>query len=562
VPILAFPDYRPDISSYKGSSSQLISNVLPRGDGYGPFPDLLAFTLALPAPCRGYFYGRKGDGSVIVFAGTATKLYQLNNTTFGWIDVSLGAGTYSALSSDANWQFAQFGDLIFATQQNVVLQQFAMSSSAAFANTAGSPPQAAYVNVVGQFLVLSGLLSARYRIQWSGLGDTTNWTAGLNQSDFQDFPDGGIVRGAAGGEFGVIFQDSAIRTMIYAPGSPVVFQIVRIADDLGLLAPYGIIRSAENIYFPSTKGFMVIKSGGLPAPIGKERVDRTHYANLDRANLQLFIGAADPASTRIFWAYKSLQGSTALFDTILVYDYGLDKFTTVSVFGQYIASLAKPGITLEGLDAIAPGVIAITGAANNGSGLIRLTVASSAGWTTGDVKAISGVGGTTEANGNWTITVINSTHIDLQGSAFVNAYTSGGIVGGSLDAITQSLDDFAAASLAAISGVDENNKMGFFNGANLEAKLHTAEQGGELNRMRVSGFRPDSDAPIIYGAVGARENIQNAVNFSAEVPVNAQGVIPARVSTRYARAQVRIPAGTAWTFATGVEPMVGNEGRR
>lgn len=67
----------------------------------------------------------------------------------------------------------------------------------------------------------------------------------------------------------------------------------------------------------------------------------------------------------------------------------------------------------------------VTGAANNGSGLIRLTVVAH-GFSTGYRITVAAVGGTTEANGTWTVTSIDADHIDLQGSAFVNAYTSGG----------------------------------------------------------------------------------------------------------------------------------------
>lgn len=74
---------------------------------------------------------------------------------------------------------------------------------------------------------------------------------------------------------------------------------------------------------------------------------------------------------------------------------------------------------------VSPASYAVSGAANNGSGLIRLTIASHV-FTTGDIAVVRGVGGTTEANGRWVVTVINSTTIDLQGSTFANAYTSGG----------------------------------------------------------------------------------------------------------------------------------------
>lgn len=566
---LRFQPYAPDVSSFKAQTSQIIANVVARGDGYGPFNDLLTFTQTLPSACRGYYYGRKSDGSVLIFAGTATDLYLLDNTTFAWAKVSLAGGPYASLSNNANWQFAQFGSLIFATHQNVVLQVYNMSSSSAFANETGSPPQASYIAVVGQFLVLSGLLSNEFRLQWSGIGDPTNWVAGLNQSDFQDFPDGGIVRGVAGGEYGTVFQDTTIRSMVYQPGSPVIFQITKVADDMGLFAPYGIVRAGDSIYIPSTKGFQVIAPGALPAPIGKERVDRTFFTNIDQANLQLCIGFADPSSTRVGWAFKSINGgTTGLFDTMLIYDPEIGQsgsWTQItSILGEYITSLSKPGITLEGLDAIAPGALTITGAASNGGpNLIRLTVGSTATLATGQIKAISAVVGTTEANGNRTITVIDATHFDLQGTVFTNAYVSGGIVGGSIDAMTQSLDSFPASALVALSAFTQAGALGFFNGPALQATLDTAEQGVDFNRISMKkGMRPDTDAATVFGSVGMRENLQSPVVYSTETAVNAQGVCPTRISTRYARMRVRIPYGSAWTFVTAVEPMIGQEGMR
>lgn len=68
---------------------------------------------------------------------------------------------------------------------------------------------------------------------------------------------------------------------------------------------------------------------------------------------------------------------------------------------------------------------AVTGAAGS-AGLIRLALASTRGLMTGNSMTVSGVVGTTEANGTWTITIIDGTHVDLQGSTFSNAYVSGG----------------------------------------------------------------------------------------------------------------------------------------
>lgn len=71
---------------------------------------------------------------------------------------------------------------------------------------------------------------------------------------------------------------------------------------------------------------------------------------------------------------------------------------------------------------------AVTNVVNNGSGLCRVTVATH-GFSTGNKVSISGVLGSTEANGTWTITVIDPNTFDLVGSVFNNTYVSGGVAG-------------------------------------------------------------------------------------------------------------------------------------
>src|SRR5579872_5301770 len=70
----------------------------------------------------------------------------------------------------------------------------------------------------------------------------------------------------------------------------------------------------------------------------------------------------------------------------------------------------------------------VLGAASGTNGVIRLTVNNTAQANSGDQANVANVGGTTEANGTWPITVIDAYHIELVGSKFVNAYTSGGTV--------------------------------------------------------------------------------------------------------------------------------------
>lgn len=568
--VLQFGEYTPDITDLDTGDSIDILNVVPRRDGYGPFPGLLAFTSTLPGPCRGAFFARRLDGTVSIFAGTATKLYLLNNSFLTWTDVSrVSGGAYTGPPAAGNWRFVQFNNFVLATQKNDVLQTFDLTVSSAFANNAGAPPQAAYIAVIGGFVVLGGLAAAGQRVQWSDLNNTTQWTPGVGQADFQDLPDGGLVRGIAGGDqYGVIFQDAAIRRLTYVPGSAVVFDIFKITQEDGVAADGSIIAGAGNqIFYYSPQGFKVIPPimFGIPTPIGKEKIDRTFASDLDFTNLQFFNGVSDPTSTRVFWTYKSLSGTAGQFDKILCYDWGLSRWVLLQAGGQCILSIPRPGITLEGLDAVAPGIIPITGAANNGSGKIRLTLSGlTAGLTnlnTENRVEVYGVGGTTEANGNWAFTIIDSTHIDLTGSTFVNAYTSGGAIGGAVDAMTTSLDNILTVSIARLAGFDASGALGIFNGPNLEAVLETPEYDAG-QRVFVSGARPFSDAPQIFMSIGAKSSGQSAAAYTSESQIGVDGTCPQRIDTRYARAKMRIPAGVVWTYAMGVEPVAQPGGDR
>lgn len=556
MPVFPFGDYRPDLSDLNTADTSYMANVLPRGDGYGPVYDFDALSGALPAQCRGYFFARKSDGTVAIFAATATKLYLLNSTTFEWSDVSVGGGAYSSPDTDRNWQFAQFNNFVFATQHNAAVQVYDLTASSAFAALAGSPPRAGNIAVVNRFLVLCDLLDYPYRVHWSGLNATTTWTSGTNYSDYQDLPSGGVPRVIRGGELGVIIQDTEIRRMIYAAGSDVIFQIEKIAESVGIIGSGSAAAAGNMVYMYSTRGFLQLSPEGGMAPIGLERVDRTFNEAFDDTALQYLQAAADPRAGVVFWAYRQAGTNDDGFNRLIAYNYNLQKWSPpISISGDYLSSMVQPGLTMEGLDAIAAGEMAITGAANNGSGLIRLTVASTSTLTTGDVKTVSAVGGTTEANGTWTITVVSGTTLDLQGSTFTNAYTSGGIIGGSLDALEFSLDELSSSSLSRLSLVNTEHKAGFFAGDELEATLSTAEKQLDRGlRVDVNGLRPVTDAATVYGRIGMRDRPSGTVTYSTEAVTNDDGLIPQLVNTRLARAVIRIPAGETWTYATGIEP--------
>jgi len=74
--------------------------------------------------------------------------------------------------------------------------------------------------------------------------------------------------------------------------------------------------------------------------------------------------------------------------------------------------------------------LTVSGAADNGSGLIRLTTSAAHGLADDAIIFVHGVGGTTEANGTWQIsydsTTMATTEFDLVGSTFANTFSSAG----------------------------------------------------------------------------------------------------------------------------------------
>lgn len=600
---IQFPPWVPDLSDQESNTSLNVKNALPRADGWGPFPSFLQFTQNIPGgKCFGFVYARNPDGSVQIFAGNATKLYALNNNTLGWVDVSLGGGSYAALSFGSLWQFEQFGAQLLATQGNAALQTITLPITlgvSAFANLGGSPPNSAYIAIINRFVVLSGMPATPYRIQWCDLDNITQWTAGVGLADFQDLPDGGVTQGVAGFDlYGVIFQSSMARQMTFAPGSPEIFTIAKITggDGNGLFAPYAWVIDQDNVFWLSTEGLKRMPPGQAPDAVGKEQVDRYIFSNIDDSALGLVQFTTEPQASRLYVTFKSKTGQAGLFDTVIVFDWILRRYALLNLVGQFFDTSAIPGATLEGMDAVTPGVVGITGfsqGASNGAGgnFVRVAVTSTAGMGTAAQQATFGVWNLTLVNnlmvgncnaalsasinnvqnnansswGQWAITVIDGQHVDLNGSLWnpASTYTSGGQLGGNIELIPFSFDTVALGSIPWLTMVNAAGAMGTFNGPNTEATIETAEYGSNEKRVFVKGFRVITDSPSVFGSVSYRDNPQAAYKYTNEISIDQTGtclVAGGGIDTRYSRARIRIPAGTAWTYVSALEPDIANTG--
>src|SRR6185437_12076937 len=121
-------------------------------------------------------------------------------------------------------------------------------------------------------------------------------------------------------------------------------------------------------------------------------------------------------------------------------------------------------------------------------------------------------------------------------------------ISASLDALTISLDSFGSAVQPQIAQFDATNKLGFFSGPNLEAIVESAEQGTSGNEIYVNGFRPITDAPVLFGSISYRQTQQRVPTIGLESAINTRtGYVDLRQESRYIRFKERIPYGTTWT---------------
>jgi hypothetical protein len=73
-------------------------------------------------------------------------------------------------------------------------------------------------------------------------------------------------------------------------------------------------------------------------------------------------------------------------------------------------------------------VAAVLNTSSGTGGAVRLLLGKTLSFNEGDTTVVSAVGGTVEANGTWTVHIVDATHLELNGSVFANGYTSGGTI--------------------------------------------------------------------------------------------------------------------------------------
>jgi len=347
MPRIGLGQWAPDSAGVDANVLSVATNVFPAASGYGPVRGLAVASTALPSNAKGGIGVQRSDLSWDFYAGTATKLYKFNPATTGWTDVSNPSTTYS-VADDAFWHFFTDGPKLYATHLAAPLQVIDVDTGTQFSDVGGTPPFAAVGAAVGEFIVLAGLADDPFAVQWSSIGNPNEWIPGINLGDLQHFPMGGPVTAFAGGEFGVIFQEQAVSSMIFAPGAPEVFQITKVEQGRGAVSAWSTVQIGARIFYVDRTGLFQF-TGGQSQPIGTQRVNRWFNDNVNTSTMKKIQAVSDPRGHRVMWGVQTATGGSdsTLLDSILVYDYSLDRWALLDVDVRVMFSTSLPAASLD-----------------------------------------------------------------------------------------------------------------------------------------------------------------------------------------------------------------------
>ena len=146
-------------------------------------------------------------------------------------------------------------------------------------------------------------------------------------------------------------------------------------------------------------------------------------------------------------------------------------------------------------------------------------------------------------------------------SQFVGAYTVElmDIISQNLENISAALDtDYWSGGQMLLGAVDSDYKAAIFSGTANECEIETSElEPFPGLRTNITGVRPivDADATL---TVKTRERLADSESASSSVSMRNSGINPVRKSGRYIRANVKVPSGTTFTHAQGID-LVGSK---
>ena len=366
--MIQFGEWLPDQPDYNNNGVTVATNVVPAANGYTAVQDFVAYSAEADSNILGIFAAKSDSGEVSLFAGDAGKIYKFNQTGSALDDVSKAGSPAYGLASGERWKFVQFGDTVIAAGGiDEELQKFQLGTDSAFSDLSGTPPKADFLAVVRDFVWTANIDVSGdrkpYRCYWSGFNDSTSWTSGTDQSDFQDIPDAGAITGLVGGEYATILMERAIVRATYT-GPPLIWQFDKVETARGCQVPGSVCNIGHLVFYLSDDGFYVF-NGSESTPIGAEKVNRFFFDDFNFSFKEKMTSTVDPQQQLAVWSYVSNSSIDGSPDRMLIYNYAIGRWSVVDIKTDLLAPFFTAGYTLENLDQISASIDTLPASLDN-----------------------------------------------------------------------------------------------------------------------------------------------------------------------------------------------------
>ncbi len=304
---------------------------------------------ALAATCTGAAVVTKLDATRKIFAGTASKLYELSSGA--WVDRSK-AGGYSG-GADSRWSLTQFGDSTLAANGADPIQK---SSSGAFASISGAPT-AEIVFSVGAFVMALNTIDGAYGTQpdrwWCCASyDDSDWTPSVTTlattGRLVSAP-GPILAGGRLGEYAVVYKQRALYLGQYV-GSPSVWDFQQVpGGDAGCVGKNAWCDIGAAHFFVGTDNLYVF-DGTRPQAVGIGAVRNWFFSAVNPVYLYKIQCVYDRKANAV-WIFYPSEASTVC-DEALVYHLATQQWGRATLTVEAALDYISSGATIDGMDSI------------------------------------------------------------------------------------------------------------------------------------------------------------------------------------------------------------------
>ena len=221
-----------------------LGNLIKRR-GYARFNEDVIDTNAIKGLFRHYETTGVGTSKKEMVATSGTAFYKGDDALKTWTSVSIGG----AALLDVRRQFVTFTDLLIFTNSTNAVKKYSLAGTDA--DLSGSPPTSKYLEVHYERVWLAGNATNPSQLRFSDIANAESWPAanGIQVGENDGDQITGIRRAGSGL---IIWKNHSIWLLL---GNAVNnFQLVRISENIGCIAPHSISEVSGRFYFLAHDG--------------------------------------------------------------------------------------------------------------------------------------------------------------------------------------------------------------------------------------------------------------------------------------------------------------------